>query len=61
MTANDRLRELLGLGREAGQPQLAEAAVRERFGVPDRWPFGPGLCGERGGTTSRCWSCSSGT
>ena len=42
MTANDRLRELLGLAREAGQPQLAEAAVYERFGVPDRWPLRPG-------------------
>src|SRR6266851_8467843 len=42
MTANDRLRELLSLARKAGQPQLADAAVRERFGVPDRWPLRPG-------------------
>jgi hypothetical protein len=42
MTANDRLRELLSLAREAAQPQLTESALRERFGAPDHWPLRPG-------------------
>ena len=42
MTANDRLQELVGLAHEAALPQLTEAALRERFGVPDHWPLRPG-------------------
>jgi hypothetical protein len=42
MTANERLRELLGHARKAPQPQLTELALRERFDVPDRWPLRPG-------------------
>ena len=42
MTADDRLRELLGLARKAAQPQLTEPALRERYGAPEHWPLRPG-------------------
>src|ERR1039457_3302427 len=42
MTANDRLQALVGLAHGAAQPQLTEAALRERFGGPDHWPLRPG-------------------
>jgi hypothetical protein len=43
MTADDRLPELIRLAHSVAQPQLTEAALRERFGRSVHWPLLPGV------------------
>ena len=43
MSASDWRKQLMGLARDAAQPQLAESALHERFGTADHWPLKPGV------------------